>query len=120
VTAQRCPYFCGIAQDQEEVPGTAPNQYQDPVTGRTMGKNRMSWIIRRGDLTLEPPLECQETLFVFNFREHDERNFKIPIYSHKDDDKYLPTHIQDNDIGKYPNRQQGLFFGYDYDYAHIV
>ena len=110
VTAGRYPYFCGIAQDREEWPGLDKNQFKDPVTGRILGKNRLSWVVYRGDLALSSPFECQETLLSFNFREHDQRNFTISIHAYREEDDFLPTRVRENDPGTCPTLLQWLHF----------
>jgi hypothetical protein len=99
ITAARCPYFCGIAQNLEEIRGMANDQYQDPVTGKTMGRSRLSWIVHRGDLVLPTLSECQETLLAFTFREQGEREFTIPVYRYLEDDDILPSRVKEDDIG---------------------
>ena len=107
VNTARYPYYYGVAQDIEEIRGMAKAQYQDQITGKTMGKNRLSWIVRRGDLAFSDYSESQETLLAFNFLEHDERNFTISVYKYLEDDDFLPTRVRENDPGKYPPSKSG-------------
>lgn len=95
-----CPHYYGIAQDQEEPKGTGKQQYQDPVTGKILGRNRLSWVIHQGDLVLLSSLECQETLLAFRFRERDPRTFTIPVYKYLEEDNNLPRRVRENDIGE--------------------
>ena len=101
-TAERCPFYCGITQDQGESQGLAKNRSLDPVTGRTRENQRLSWVINRGDLALSLPLECQETLLTFNFRAHEARDFIITVYRYLEEDDLLPTRVGGNEIGKSP------------------
>jgi hypothetical protein len=86
----------------EEIQGTGLAQYQDQITGKTMGKNRLTWIVHRGDLAFEDYSQSQETLLAFNFREHDEKKFTISIYKYLPKDDILPTRVRARDPGKYP------------------
>lgn len=100
VKTERFPDFYAVAQDMEEIQGTGLAQYQDPITGKTMGKNRLTWIVHRGDLALEDYSQSQETLLAFNFREHDEKNFTISIYKYLPRDDLLPSRVRLRDPGK--------------------
>jgi hypothetical protein len=102
VKTQRYPDFYAVAQDIEEIQGTGSAQYQDQISGKTMGKNRLTWIVHRGDLAFEDYSQSQETLLAFNFRENDERNFTISIYKYLPKDEILPTRVRARDPGKYP------------------
>jgi len=62
-----------------------------------MGKNRLTWIVHRGDLAFEDYSQSQETLLAFNFREHDEKNFTISIYKYLPKDDILPTRVRARD-----------------------
>jgi len=86
----------------EEIQGTRLTQYQDPITGKNMGKNRLTWIVHRGDLALEDYRLSQEKLLAFNFGENDERKFTICIYKYLPKDEILPTRVRVRDAGKYP------------------
>jgi hypothetical protein len=76
------------------------HQERDPVTGKIMGMNRLSWIVHRGDLALSSYLECHETMLAFNFRERDERKSTISVYKYLEDDDYLPARVRVKDKGK--------------------
>jgi len=97
VKTERYPDFYAVAQDMEEIQGTGLAQYQDQITGKTMGKNRLTWIVHRGDLAFEDYSQSQETLLAFNFREHDEKNFTISIYKYLPKDDILPTRVRARD-----------------------
>ena len=102
VKTERYPDFYAVAQDMEEIQGSDLTQYQDQITGKTMGRNRLTWIVHRDDLAFEDYSLSQETLLAFNFREHDERNFTISIYKYLPKDIILPTRVRAKDAGKYP------------------
>jgi len=101
VKTERYPDYYAVAQDTEETQGNGLAQYQDQITGKTMGKNRLTWIVRRGDLAFEDWNQSQETLLAFNFREHDEKNFTISIYKYLRKDNILPTRARARDPRKY-------------------
>lgn len=107
VKTERYPDFYAVAQDIEEIQGTGLAQYQDQITGKTMGKNRLTWIVQRGDLALEDYSQSQETLLAFNFREHDEKKSTISIYKYLPKDDFLPTRVRARDPGKYPPSPKG-------------
>jgi hypothetical protein len=107
VKTERYPDFYAVAQDMEEIQGTGLAQYQDQITGKNMGKNRLTWIVHRGDLAFEDYSQSQETLLAFNFREHDEKNFTISIYKYLPKDDILPTRVRARDPGKYPPSPKG-------------
>jgi len=100
VRTQRFLNYYAVARDTEETQGTGPAQYQDQITGKTMGKNRLTWIVHRGDLAFEDWTQSQETLLAFSFREHDEKNFTISIYKYLRKDNIPPTRVRPNDPGK--------------------
>ena len=99
---ERYPDFYAVAEDVEEIQGTGLTQYQDPITGKNMGKNRLTWIVHRGDLALEDYRLSQEKLLAFNFGENDERKFTICIYRYLPKDEILPTRVRVRDVGKSP------------------
>jgi hypothetical protein len=92
------PHYYGLALDQEQLKGVgdAEHQYEDPVTGKTMAKEQMTWIIHQGDLILLSSAESPDTTLGFVFREHDNRVFTIPIYQYLEDDGdyLLPTRVR--------------------------
>jgi hypothetical protein len=99
------PHYYGVSLDQEQVKETSieKHQYYDPVTGKTMGKDQMTWIVHRGDLVLLSSEESQGTLFALNFRQSDTKVFTIPIYQYLDDDDNPPIRLKGAAKGKYPN-----------------
>lgn len=98
---QEYPDYYAVAKDIEESQGNGLAQYQDQITGKTMGKNRLTWIVRRGDLAFEHWKQCQETLLAFNFRENDKKDFTISIYKYLRNDNVLPTRARAKDPRKY-------------------
>lgn len=91
------PNNYGIAFDTEQVKGTDDEEHQfvSEVTGKTMGRERMIWIIRRGDLILLSSAESPETLLKFTFKEKGKKDFVVPIYQYlDDDDDNLPTRLK--------------------------
>jgi hypothetical protein len=107
VKTERYPDFYAVAQDMEEIQGTGLTQYPDQITGKTMGKNRLTWIVHRGDLAFEDYSQSQETLLLFKFREHDEKKFTISIYKYLPEDDFLPSRVRPKDPGKYPPSPKG-------------
>ena len=107
VKTERYPDFYAVAQDMEEIQGTGLTQYPDQITGKTMGKNRLTWIVHRGDLAFEDYSQSQETLLLFKFREHDEKKFTISIYKYLPEDDFLPSRVRPKDPGKYPPCPKG-------------
>ncbi|KAH7417779.1 hypothetical protein BKA64DRAFT_761386 [Cadophora sp. MPI-SDFR-AT-0126] len=97
VRTQRFPNYYAVARDTEESQGAGLAQYQDPITGKFMGKSRLTWIVHRGDLAFEDWNLSQETLLAFTFRENDEKNFTISIYKYLRKDNILPTRVRPND-----------------------
>ncbi len=87
--------------NEEEALGASPDQFKDVVTGKVYGRNRLSWILHKNDLALTRATDCQETLHQFNFRESDDRRFKLEIFQYLEDDDFLPVRIRDDDLGKY-------------------
>lgn len=100
VRTQSFPNYYAVARDTEETQGAGLAQYQDPITGKFMGKSRLTWIVHRGDLAFEDWNLSQETLLAFTFRENDEKNFTISIYKYLRKDNILPTRVRPNDPGK--------------------
>jgi hypothetical protein len=97
------PNYYGLAQDQEQSKGLGDerHQYYDPITGKTMGKEQMSWIIHRGDLILLSSPDAPDTLLSFILRDTDEKTFTIPIYQYLEDDDDLPVRLKGATKGKY-------------------
>lgn len=80
----------------EESNEPGENQFLDPVTGKTMGASRLSWIIKRGDLALPSPLDCHKTEVAFNFREHDDKFFNIAVFKYTEEDDDPPLSLRQN------------------------
>jgi hypothetical protein len=91
------PRNYGIAHDMEHVKGAddEEHQFESEVTGKIMGRDRMIWIIRRGDLILLSSAESPETLLKFAFNEDGKKDFVIPLYQYlDDDDDNLPLRLK--------------------------
>src|SRR5689334_16370798 len=73
-----------IAFDRVQAKGadSKDRQHEHPVTGKTMGTDLLTWMIREGDLILLDRNEGPTTLLEFYFWPTDSREFSVPVYQY--------------------------------------
>lgn len=57
---------------------------RDSVTNRVVVNGQLAWLVQKGDLLLSDAQKEIEKEVAFNFRETDNRMFKLPIYEYPD------------------------------------
>jgi hypothetical protein len=77
--------YLGSKHDRRE-------SHTDSATNRITANGQLTWLIQKGDILLPNTQREAEKEFAFNFRETDDRIFKLPIYEYPDDN--MPDRLE--------------------------
>ena len=95
-----CPrsYGVSVSESFSEIRHNDQDHFVDPLTKKSMAKEQLMWLIKKGDLILSDEPRVVKQSFTKNFSEMDLRKGTIPIYAYYDDD--IPGRFANSQNGK--------------------